>query len=63
MSELDELHALVSEALEIRETAEDKQRRLLHLERDILTAELAPEQITELVSRLYADQHAESMHE
>ena len=62
-SELAELHALVTEALEIHESAEDKQRRLRHLERDILTAELTQEQAVGLLGRLYAASHAEGMHE
>ena len=62
MTELDELDALVSEALEIRETIEDKQRRLRHLERDILTAPVSAEERRSLLGRLYAGQHAECIH-
>jgi uncharacterized coiled-coil DUF342 family protein len=62
MSELDELQALVSEALEIRETAEEKQRRLRHLEREILTSDLSTAERRTLVGRLYASEYAECMH-
>lgn len=55
MTELDELAALVAEALEIREPAEDKQRRLAHLERDIVTTEeLTIEESDALIARLDA---------
>ena len=40
MSEMAEWSALVAEALTIQESAEDKQRRLRQLERDILLADL-----------------------
>ena len=61
MAELDELEALVSDALEIRETTEDKQRRLRHLERDILAANLSHGETFSLLERVYAAQHAEGM--
>jgi hypothetical protein len=54
VTELDEWDALVSEALEIRETAEDKQRRLRHLERDVLLADLTLEESESLLNRVYA---------
>jgi hypothetical protein len=55
MTELAEWDAFVSEALEIRETPEEKRRRLRQLQRDILSAsELSIEQSTALLSRLPA---------
>lgn len=54
MTELAEWDAFVSEALEIRETAEEKHRRLRQLQRDILAAELTQEEATTLLRRLYA---------
>jgi hypothetical protein len=53
----------ITEALEITETTEDKQRRLHHLERDILTADLPPKDAVELVGRLHAVLHTESTHD
>jgi hypothetical protein len=63
MTDVAEWDALISEALEIEETAEDRERRLRHLERDILTAGLPPKDTADLVARLYAAQHAEGMHD
>lgn len=54
MTEMSEWDALVSEALTIRETAEEKNRRLLQLQRDILTAELTEDERTGLLRRVYA---------
>ena len=55
MTDLAEWDAFVSEALEIRETAEDKRRRLRQLQRDILSAEeLSTEESTALLRRLYS---------
>jgi len=49
-----EWQALVDDALSIRESAEDKRRRLHQLQRDIARAELAPIDQSELLSRLQA---------
>ena len=63
MSEQAEWDRLISDALQIEESVEDRQRRLRHLERDILTAGLPAKETRALVERLHAASHAESMHD
>lgn len=52
-TELAEWDAFVSEAIEICESAEDKQRRLRQLERDILLADLTQAESEKLLARVY----------
>lgn len=63
MTEVAEWAEWITEAVEVEETAEDKQRRLRHLERDIRTADLSPKDTAVLMERLDAARHAASMHD
>lgn len=54
-TERTEWDRLISDALEVEESAENRQRRLAHLERDILAAGLTEPVTTELTERLRAE--------
>lgn len=54
-TERTEWDRLISDALAVEESAENRERRLAHLERDILASGLTTPATAELLQRLYAE--------